>query len=102
MSPEDFVASASWRFAKTMPRIPHEYTVRGETPDDEFEAFVEYIRQHGYQAPFGKSVYTYLNLGQWKYWTMGASTKETTIINRARRDIQSEQEPCGSRLEGSR
>jgi hypothetical protein len=78
-----FVASAPWRFAKTMPDIPHEYTVRGETPDDEFTAFVLLIRRFGYKRRFGMTTYTYLNIDGQRYWTMGAPLRATTIINRA-------------------
>jgi hypothetical protein len=82
--PERFVESAPWRFAKTMPHIPHWYTVRGQTPDEDFEAFVNYIRKHGYRARWGRRVNTYYELGEWKYWTMGAPVAETIIINRER------------------
>lgn len=76
--------SAPWRFAKTMPHIPHWYTVRGETHNEDFEAFVNCIRKHGYLARWGRRVNTYCELGEWKYWTMGAPVAETTIINRER------------------
>jgi hypothetical protein len=78
-----FAARAPWRFAKTMPDIPHEYTVRGQTPDDEFDDFVLLIRRIGYERRFGKTTYTYLNIDGSRYWTMGAPLAETTIINRA-------------------
>ena len=79
----EFIACAPWRFAKTMPHLPHEYTVRGETPDQEFEWFVRHIREHGYRASFGGRAYTYLQVDGRKYWTMGAPVEDTTIINRA-------------------
>jgi hypothetical protein len=78
-----FIASAPWRFAKTMPDIPHEYTVRGQIPEDEFNAFVLLIRRSGYKRRFGKTTYTYLNIDGHRYWTMGAPLGATTIINRA-------------------
>jgi hypothetical protein len=43
LAPEEFIAQAPWRFAKTMPHIPHEYTVRGETADEAFDWFVRHI-----------------------------------------------------------
>ena len=67
-----------------MPHIPHEYTVRAQTPDEDFDCFVRHIREHGYPAPWGNRVHTYLEVGDWKYWTMGAPVEDTTIINRAR------------------
>lgn len=42
-----YIAQVYWRFAKTMPQWPHEYTVRNWRPDleAEFFAFVELIRR---------------------------------------------------------
>jgi hypothetical protein len=84
--PERFVEERKWTFAKTMPHIPHWWTRRkGEHPEDpDFDAFVNYIRKHGYRARWGRHVNTYLELGEWKYWTMGAPVAETIIINRER------------------
>ena len=82
---EQFVESSRWQFAKTMPQNPHEYTVRGWHPDQErFEAFVLYVREHGYVEKFGRWAYTYLQIGEWKYWTMGAPVGETVVVNRAK------------------
>jgi hypothetical protein len=78
-----FIARAPWRFANTMSHIPHEYTVRGQTPDDEFDQFVRLIRRIGYERRFGTTTYTYLNIDGHRYWTMGAPLEATTIINRA-------------------
>ena len=90
MDPAAFIAEAPWRFAKTMPQNPHEYTVRGQTPIEDFEAFVRYIRQHGYKAKYGRTAYVYLNVDRWKYWTMGARVESTIIINRASLDLPGE------------
>lgn len=67
-----------------MPDEPHEYTVRGETPDEQFEWFVAYIRAHGAPARYAGRCYTYLEVGAWRYWTMGASVQATTLVNRAK------------------
>ena len=83
---EDFVAKAPWRFASTMKYIPHSYTVRGQTPDAEFEAFVRFIRSEGQIAGYGNFRTTYLKLGHHKYWTMGEPINNTTIINRCHED----------------
>jgi hypothetical protein len=66
-----------------MPEQPHEYTVRGETADEDFGWFVLYIRQHGYRARYGGRLYIYLEVDHWRYWTMGEPVAETTVINRA-------------------
>lgn len=83
---QDFVARVPWRFAITMQYVPHSYTVRGQSPDAEFEAFVRLIRSHGQPAKYGSFVTTYLKLGQHKYWTMGEPVEDITIINRRHED----------------
>lgn len=74
-----------WTFAKTMASIPHEYTVRKQWESEaDFEDFVVYIRENGYAEQFYSKTFIYLNIDGYKYWTMGASVYETTIINRAK------------------
>jgi hypothetical protein len=91
MTPEEiaaFIEGHEWRFAKTMPDMPHSYVVKKDCRRaEEFERFVMHIRQHGYRARFGRAWYTYFD---WpvdgvvhQFWTMGASLEETIIINRA-------------------
>lgn len=91
VTPEEFVACSGWRYAKTMPECPHEYTVRDLSPggekttamgDSEFEWFVRLIRDKGELAEWGGKVRPYLRVGGYRYWTMGAPVEETTIINR--------------------
>src|SRR5665811_745735 len=89
-----FVRDRQWRYAKSMPQWPHEYTVRKfEDPAENqalFEAAVLYIRAHGEKrvfAPTRKSS-VYLDLDGRQYWTMGAPAGETIIINRAWLDWQ--------------
>ena len=50
----NYVAKASWRFAKTMPQWPHEYTVRAWRPDleESFCAFASLIRTEGVVKPW--------------------------------------------------
>jgi hypothetical protein len=57
-----FVSKRNWRYARTMPQWPHEYTVRRfDDPQDEqvlFEAAVRFIRSQGEQrffVPTGRS-----------------------------------------------
>jgi hypothetical protein len=81
----EFVRTSLWTFARTMPQIPHEYTLRAKAPDERlFERVVLYIQQVGYKAIFGSATYTYLDIDDWKYWTMGAPLEHTTLINRAK------------------
>lgn len=86
-----YISQVRWLFAKTMPRWPHEYTVRQWCPEREaeFEAFALLIRRIGTVKPWPplahvpKYHHTYLTIDGWEYWTMGAAIPETVVINRA-------------------
>jgi hypothetical protein len=76
-----------WRFAKTMPENPHEYTLRKTWPDEEqFLWACLFIRQHGYAEwwpdPVTGRAYVVIDLGHYHYWTMGSPLKSTILINR--------------------
>ena len=81
-----FIEATRWRFAWTQRWHPHEYTVRewhqaaGTEPD--FEAMVKRIREHGYEDRFGRRTFVYLEVDDWRYWTMGNPIERTTVINR--------------------
>jgi len=87
-----YISAVRWQFAKTMPQWPHEYTVRHWQPDleAEFCMFADLIRSAGMVKPWPPEAaspryrHTYLELDGWEYWTMGETTPETTVINRAR------------------
>jgi hypothetical protein len=79
-----FIARARWIFARTMPASPHWYTLRRANPVQPFEAFVAFIRRHGYDAEYAGGLYRKLDTDGWSYWTMGAPLGETILINRAR------------------
>ena len=82
-----FIDSADWIFAKTYAQTaPHEYAVKDKNPslEVEFIYFVNFIREHGYEEEFCGEIYTYYNVGEYKYWTMGAPIEETILINRTK------------------
>ena len=89
-----YIDAVRWQFAKTMPRWPHEYTVREWRPelDADFERFASLIRTAGVVKPWPRTSptpryhHTYLTIGDFEYWTMGAPLGETTVINRAALD----------------
>lgn len=82
---EQLFNSLSFRFAKTMPKHPHWYTLRKEWKDDElFDRVVIYIRENGYPVRFGNRTYIYLDVDGFHYWTMGSPINETILINRAK------------------
>jgi hypothetical protein len=91
MTPEEitsFIEGHEWRFARSMPHMPHSYVVKEQCRNgSEFERFVMHIRHHGYKQKFGRVYYTYLDWPVdsviYQFWTMGAPLADTIIINRA-------------------
>jgi hypothetical protein len=80
-----WVATVRWRFAKTMPDDPHEYTLKRWADPDMFDRVVHHIREHGYRGEYGGATYTYLNLHGHKYWAMGNTPYGAPfLINRAK------------------
>ena len=87
--PEDlrrFVNDERWTYAKTMPLWPHEYLVRERVDEVLFERVVDHIRTYGYVGRFYEKEITYYEESGLVYWTMGSPLKETTIINRCRKE----------------
>jgi hypothetical protein len=83
----EFVNSAQWTFAKTYAATwPHEYIVRNKVDESLFIALVTHIRTHGYEAQFYQRTFTYFDLGEHVYWTMGEPLDETMIVNRCRQE----------------
>lgn len=85
--PKAFVSGARWRTAKDG---SHQYTMRADAQDeDDFEAFVTFIRQVGRREPYQAAnsrrywyTYWYSDDGH-RYWSMGAALKATILVNRA-------------------
>lgn len=78
------LTSASYVFAKTMPEIPHHYTLRKTWANgDRFTEVVRHIRACGYAEQFGRKWFLRLDVNGQKYWTMGWPPSETILINRA-------------------
>ena len=81
----NFIDTAEWTFAKTIPEWPHEYLVRNWLDRGLFEKLVFHIRQYGFEGHFYQRVFTYFAEDGLLYWTMGAPIEETTIINRCKK-----------------
>ena len=85
--------SAEYKFAKTMPHIPHYYTV-GKNWDD-FKEFIwtaNYVANNGILQKFFKNQMQprrYFYLDGWRYWVMDKDPNDAAIINREREDIRS-------------
>ena len=78
----EFVGRHHWRFARTMPRNPHEYTLRRNAANATFDAAARYIREHGSVEYYRGWPYKTLYFGDHKYWTMGDPLADTDLINR--------------------
>lgn len=86
-----FIAKHNWKFAKTMPWVPHYYIVRPQlTKEDqlEFNWMVMACRKWGTMLKWGKKEpKPYWFIDEYKYWTMGDLLEETTILNRAEHHV---------------
>ena len=80
---KDYISEVFWR-----PSVDksHQYTLGSWNPDlaDVFSKFVIHIRRHGYIDKFMGSEYTYFNVEDYQYWSMGSPLEETILINRAK------------------
>lgn len=80
--PRAFIAGSRWKAASSReydrPGLRHEYTVMGRTSlsPASHKAMARHIAEHGYRRKFGKWTYSYLEVGEHRYWSMGK------IINR--------------------
>ncbi len=80
-----------WRVAKSMPTIPHEYTLRRLWQNDgDFIWCVDHIRSVGYEQRFGGRIFVYYDIGEHQYFATdgnvrGPAGARTTVnlINRA-------------------
>jgi hypothetical protein len=61
----------------------HEHTIRDWRPeaDVDFERAAAGIREFGYSQLFHRNSYRYFDLDGLKYWSMGDSLAETTVLN---------------------
>ena len=76
--------SATYKFAKTMPKWPHWYTLRNTWPSDTlFDDAVAAIRLYGKPKKWFHRVFIYYYSGNYMYWTMGNEICKTKLINKA-------------------
>lgn len=69
-----------------MPIWPHEYIVRERVDEKLFVQLVRHIRAYGRKGPFYNQTYIYFEEDGKVYWTMGNPIRDTTIINRCRKE----------------
>jgi hypothetical protein len=82
---KEMLEGAHFRFAKSMPHLPHWYTLRETWKNEtDFVDAVKKIRECGEMRAFGKRNFIYYDIGEFTYWTMGDSLDNTILINRAK------------------
>ena len=69
-------------FAKSMPKIPHYYTVKNEQNKPYYETLFFHILYYGYDDKFFSKTYRYCDICGFKYWIMADNIEESRIINR--------------------
>jgi hypothetical protein len=77
------IDTLSFRFASTMPQIPHEYTVRSAENEAAYVALFNAIQEHGQAERYKGHQKKYLYPGDgWKYWAMTTELGQSRVINR--------------------
>ena len=72
-----------WRFAKTQPKNPHYYALRKKWEADvPFDILLLFIRNYGYNTIFRGWNYRNLDIDNFTYWSMGAPSSLSILINR--------------------
>ena len=82
------IESFDWKFAKTMPKNPHFYTVKQKQDrkkSEDYEKLYNYIRENHYIEYFKGYPYKCCHIGEWTYWAMTDDINESVVINRKRR-----------------
>jgi hypothetical protein len=81
----EIISRLQWRLAKTMPEIPHEYTVRGKPPETEelYVALFQTIQASDVLQPYKGRRKPYLLPGDGhKYWAMTTHLPSSHVLNR--------------------
>lgn len=95
------VLAKDFKYAKTMPDLPHWYTLRETWSDNkEFDSCVRFIRKNGYAEVFKGMKYIMYNLNGYKYWTMGDLIVRTILINRALVSYESDYDLIADKYDG--
>ena len=89
----EWMDSARWRFARTMPKHPHFYSLRTWNDEELFGRVVRTIWDRGYDRIYLRRPWRSLDVGEHYVWIALAPPKpgdpapveETALINRARR-----------------
>ena len=70
-----FLELAPYRFAKSMPQNPHEYTLMEYwSQKDAFEEVLKFLEINGKSEKFFNKTFRYYRHGVYKYWIMPSYT----------------------------
>jgi len=77
------IEKLSFRFARTMPEIPHEYVVRSPDNETAYVALFSAIMEYGVCERWAGQYKRYFYPGDgWKYWAMTNDLQASRVINR--------------------
>lgn len=81
---KDFINSIKWKYARTYPQSPHEYSVLEWDKENKqnFIDFAKYIIKNGQDEYYYKKKFRVLIIDEYKYWTMDEDLEKTDLINR--------------------
>ena len=85
MEIEKIIDKLSWTEAKTMKNIPHEYTVRDKSLEEEYKTLYFHIKKNYYIGFFYRKPFKYCDIGEYTYWYMSEDLNDSRIINRCRK-----------------
>jgi hypothetical protein len=93
------IESLSFRVARTMPEIPHEYIVRSPDTAVAYVALFSAIMEHGVYERWAGRQQRYLYPGDgWKYWAMTTELRESRVINRMKIEDDVERSRRGGQI----
>jgi SAM-dependent methyltransferase len=75
-----------YKFAKTMPWLPHWYTLKKTWDDgDQYRRVIAWILRNGELRVWGKnrSIRRYFDFGDYRYWPMTTDPAQSILLNRA-------------------
>jgi len=92
MELQKWMSSVRWVYAKSMPKHPHEYTLKHEQDEELFERVVRTVWDHGYDRAYLRRPWRSLDVGDYFVWVhtepkprMPVPLENTVLVNRALR-----------------
>ena len=83
----ELLEKQKYKFARTMPWIPHWYTLK-DTWDDgnQYRDVIAWILENGELRQWSKkkTVRKYFDYGIWRYWPMTTDPEESILLNRCK------------------